>query len=97
VVNLEGAYYSFMGDHETTKASWFGLASYLFKAAGIQPLVRVQQAIPKADTSPTSTLVDAQIGYVLNSFATRLALGYQYGKAGAEKSNALFLGAQLLK
>jgi hypothetical protein len=97
VVNVEGAYYSFMGDHETTKASWFGLASYLFKEIGIQPLVRVQQAIPKSDASPTSTLVDAQIGYVLNGFATRLALGYQYGKAGDEKSNAIFLGAQLLK
>jgi hypothetical protein len=97
VVDLEGAYYDFIGNHERTKSSWFGVASYLFTDVGIQPLLRVQQAIPKADGADTATLVDAQLGYVLNGFATRFALGYQYGKAGDLKTQAIFLGAQLMK
>lgn len=97
VLDLEGAYYDFIGDHERTKSSWFGVASYLFTGVGIQPLVRVQQAIPKADGADTATLVDAQLGYILNSFATRFALGYQYGKSGDLKTQAIFLGAQLLE
>ena len=49
------------------------------------------------DFDETSTLVDAQLGYVLNSFATRFAAGYRYGKAGELASHSLFFGAQFEK
>jgi hypothetical protein len=60
--------------------------------------VRVQQAIPAYDDEDeTSTLLDVQLGYILNSFATRFALDFQYGKAGDAESKAVFLGAQFMK
>jgi hypothetical protein len=101
VLDLEGAFYKFNGDFEPTDASWFGLVSYILPGdvggGKIQPLVRVQQAIPSLDEAPTSTLVDGQINWLLNSYATRFSLGYRYGKAGDLKTQALFLAFQVQK
>lgn len=96
VFDLEGAYYKFNGDYERTDAGWMALASYLI--SDFQPLVRVQQAIPAyKDQDETSTLIDAQLGYVLNSFSTRFAAGFQYGTAGDLNSKTIFFGAQFMK
>jgi len=97
VLDLEGAFYKFNGDYERTDAAWFALASFLLPGGKVQPLVRVQQAIPAYDRDETSTLVDAQLGYVLNSFATRFAGGFRYGKAGDLNSKTVFVGAQFQK
>ena len=42
-------------------------------------------------------IIDAQVAYLVNSYATRFTLGYRNSKAGEEKIQALFLGAQLQK
>jgi hypothetical protein len=97
VLDLEGAFYKFNGDYERTDAAWFALASFLLPGGKVQPLVRVQQAIPAYDREQTSTLLDAQLGYVLNAFATRFAGGFRYGKAGDLNSKTVFLGAQFEK
>jgi hypothetical protein len=103
VLNLEGAFYKFNGDYERTDAAWFAVASFLLPGGRIQPLVRVQQALPAyADenlplSDETSTLVDAQIGYVLNGFATRFAGGFRYGKAGDVEGKTVYFGAQFEK
>ncbi|MEO8177622.1 MAG: hypothetical protein ABI895_02210 [Deltaproteobacteria bacterium] len=97
VLDLEGAFYKFNGDYERTDAAWFAVASLLLPGGNVQPLVRVQQAIPAYDREDTSTLVDAQLGYVLNAFATRFAGGFRYGKAGDLSSKTVFLGAQFEK
>lgn len=101
VLDLEAAYYKFNGDFEPTDAGWYGVASYLLPndigGGKLQPLVRVQQAIPAADDADTSTLIDAQLGYVVNSYATRFALGYRTGSAGDLDVQAIYLGAQFLK
>jgi hypothetical protein len=101
VLDLEAAFYKFNGDYEPTDAAWYGVASYLLPndigPGKIQPLIRVQQAIPSLDSADTSTLIDAQIGYVVNSYATRFALGYRNGSAGDAEIQALYLGAQFLK
>jgi hypothetical protein len=101
VLDLEVAYYKFNGDFEPTDAGWFGVASYLLPNdigwGKLQPLVRVQQAIPSADDADTSTLIDAQLGYVVNSYATRFALGYRTGTAGDLDVQAIYFGAQFLK
>jgi hypothetical protein len=101
VLDIEGAVYLFGGDYNRTDASWFGLASYLLPSdigpGKLQPLVRVQQAIPSDDNADTSTLVDAQLGYIVKAYNTRFALGYQNGKAGDAKVQGLFFGAQILK
>jgi hypothetical protein len=101
VLDLEGAFYKFNGDFEPTDAGWFGVASYLLPGdvgpGKIQPLVRVQQAIPAQDDADTATLIDAQIGYIVNSYATRFALGYRNGSAGDLDIQALYFGAQFLK
>jgi hypothetical protein len=101
VLDVEGAFYKFDGDYQRTDAGWFGLASYILPGdvggGKLQPLVRVQQAIPVADAAPTSTLVDAQVSYILNSYATLFTLGYRNGKAGDAKVQALYLGLQVQK
>lgn len=101
VLDLEAAFYKFNGDYERTDASWYGLASFILPgdvAGGkLQPLLRVQQAIPAEDAAPTSTLVDAQIAYIVNSYATLFTLGYRNGKAGDEKLNQIYFGAQIQK
>lgn len=101
VLDLEGAFYKFNGEFEPTDAGWYGVASYLFASdvgpGKLQPLVRVQQAIPSADGADTSTLIDAQLGYVVSSYATRFALGYRTGSAGDADVQAIYLGAQFLK
>jgi hypothetical protein len=101
VLDLEGAFYKFNGDFEPTDAHWLAVASYLLPndigPGKLQPLVRVQQAIPSANDADTSTLIDAQIGYVVNSYATRFALGYRTGSAGDLDVQALYIGAQFLK
>jgi hypothetical protein len=101
VLDLELAYYKFNGDYEPTDAGWYGVASYLLPndigGGKLQPLVRVQQAIPSADDADTSTLIDAQLGYIVNSYATRFALGYRTGTAGDLDVQAIYFGAQFLK
>jgi hypothetical protein len=101
VLDLEVAYYKFNGDYEPTDAGWFGVASYMLPNdigwGKLQPLLRVQQAIPSADDADTSTLIDAQLNYVVNSYATRFALGYRTGTAGDLDVQAIYFGAQFLK
>jgi hypothetical protein len=101
VLDIEGAVYLFGGDYRQTDSSWFALASYLLPGdigpGKLQPLVRVQQAAPHAEGADTSTLVDLQLGYIVNSYNTRFALGYQNGSAGDAKVQGLFFGAQILK
>ena len=101
VLDLEGAFYKFNGDYQATDAGWYGVASYLLPSTigwgKLQPLIRVQQAIPAADEADTSTLIDAQLGYVVNSYATRFALGYRTGSAGDLDVQAIYFGAQFLK
>ena len=99
VLDLEGAFYKFSGDFENTDSGWFALASYILPGdvggGKFQPLVRVQQAVPTDDDADKSLLIDAQVAYIVNSYATRFTLGYRNGKAGDAKSQALFLGAQV--
>jgi len=101
VLDLEGAFYKFNGDYEGTDSAWFAVASYLLPGklgvGQVQPLFRIQQAKPSADGADTSTLIDGQLGYVIDAFAARLALGYRYGKAGDAKTQALYFGAQIEK
>jgi hypothetical protein len=101
VLDLEAAFYKFNGDYQPTDASWLAVASYLLPNeigwGKVQPLVRIQQAIPSGDDADTSTLIDAQIGYIVNSYATRFALGYRTGSAGDADVQAIYFGAQFLK
>jgi len=100
VLDIEGAFYKYNGDFETYKDSWFALASYILPGdvggGKLQPLVRFQQAAPKADT-PNANLIDAQVAYIVNSYATRFTLGYRYGKTGDDKVQGIFFGAQVQK
>jgi len=105
VVDLEGALYKYFGDNEARQASYFALASYLTPDIGgigkFQPLVRLQQTMYKdvAGTSPDSaTAVDVQLGYIVESFATRFAVGFQHAKASSGNiDNQIFAGIQLMK
>jgi hypothetical protein len=106
--DVEGAFYKYVGDGEGLNFSYMALVSYLTPELSpgmgkLQPLVRVQQAKQK-DLSDggggnTVTMTDAQVNYVLDSYATRLALGFTHASAGngSNYSNAVFLGVQLQK
>lgn len=108
VLDIEGAFYKYSGnglpvgmDVIGVEYSYFALASFLIEApAGpgrFQPLVRVQQAKPEDDDADTWTLVDAQVGYIVDDFACRFALGYQYQDVLGQKGNQIYLGIQLQK
>ncbi|HEY5960674.1 MAG TPA: hypothetical protein VIV60_29170, partial [Polyangiaceae bacterium] len=90
VIDVEGALYKYVGDNETRNLSYFALASYLTPALGgagrLQPLVRLQQTTYKSvagQTPDAATAFDGQVGYVIDSYATRLALGFQHSKDSA--------------
>lgn len=109
VLDIEGAFYKYSGNGLPVSMtnvvgvdySYFALASFLIEApAGpgrFQPLVRVQQAKPEDGDADTWTLVDAQVGYVVDDFACRFALGYQYQDVLGQKGNQIYLGIQLQK
>ena len=101
VIDVEGAFYKYIGDNEALKWSHYVLGSYLTPEitdfGRLQPLVRLQQAIPKGG-GDTVTQIDAQVGYVVDTYATRFALGFTHASAGGGLvSNALFAGVQLQK
>ncbi len=106
--DVEGAFYKYIGDGESLNFSYMGLVSYLTPelapgAGKLQPLVRIQQAKEKSVADGggdhTVTMTDVQANYVLDGYATRLALGFSHASAGdgARYSNAVFLGVQLQK
>jgi hypothetical protein len=101
VLDIEGAFYKYTGEPQQVELSYFALASFLIAApvgpGRLQPLVRVQQAKPEDGDADTWTLVDAQVGYVVDDFACRFALGYQYQDVLGQKGNQIFLGIQLQK
>jgi hypothetical protein len=97
-IDLDGAFYKYYAS--AIDFSYYVVASYLTPdkvgAGFLQPLVRLQQAKPVGGDD-TWTIFEAQLGYIVAQDAARLALGYQWQKAGGVKSNALYLGLQLLK
>jgi len=106
VLTLEGAFYKYQGDAEQFDHSWLALVSYLTPEkvgpGKLQPLVRVQgtktadnETVALPDESGMA--VDVQLGYVIADYSARLALGFEYAKLGDQKSNKIFLGAQILK
>jgi len=104
VLDVEGAFYKYVGDGQAMNFSYMGLASYLISK--FQPLVRVQQAKFKEPTDGgsgnTVTMIDGQIGYYLDGYATRFALGIAHSMNGADgpaeaSSNSVFAGIQLQK
>lgn len=104
VLDLEGALYKYFGDNETRNLSHFVLASYLTpELAGIgrfQPLVRLQQTMYReidGGKPDTATAFDGQIGYVVDQFATRFAVGVQHAKDSAgDVANQIYAGIQLM-
>ncbi len=106
VLDLEGAFYKYIGNGEPLNASYMALASYILPETSIgkfQPLVRIQQAIEKkvADggLDHTVTMIDGQIGYIVDSYSTRFALGVSHATdgTGAQYTNSVFAGVQLQK
>jgi hypothetical protein len=96
-IDLEGTFYKYYAS--SIDFNYYLVASYLTPASvgpgHLQPLVRLQQAKPVG--AEMWTIFEAQLGYVINQDAARLALGYQWQKAGEVTSNALYLGLQLMK
>jgi hypothetical protein len=105
VFDLEGAFYSYIGDGEPSKYSTMALVSYLTPDVGIgklQPLVRIQTAKQQSTADGGSgnnvSMIDAQVGLVVDSYATRLALGFTHASDGGDlSSNSVFAGVQLQK
>jgi hypothetical protein len=98
-IGVEGAFYKYEGDFEVLDYSYLALVSYLtpekIGIGKLQPLVRFQEAKPQVGDSTTS--FEGQLGYVVADYSARFALGYRYTKTGDADTNALYLGAQMLK
>ncbi|MET0385830.1 MAG: hypothetical protein ABW321_07720 [Polyangiales bacterium] len=96
-LDLESTVYKYFAS--AMDLSYYVTASYLtpekIGPGFIQPLVRLQQAKPVGQD--IWTIVEAQLGYIISQDAARIALGYQWQKAGGIKSNALYVGLQLMK
>jgi hypothetical protein len=92
-----------MGDGEKWDYSYVLVASWMtadkIGPGKIQPLVRIQQAKEATDTNPeTSTIFEGQIGYVIDNYATRFALGFSTQRyEPREDDNRIYLGLQLQK
>jgi hypothetical protein len=101
VLNLEGSFAKLWGDHELASYQLFALASYLMPIeigiGKLQPLVRIQHASKgKAIDAGDFSSVDAQLGYIIDGFHTRLLGVYQYAKVQGQTENAVLLGVQLM-
>lgn len=100
VATAEAAAYMYAGRYETYNFSWYGSVSYLtpfnLYFGRLQPLVRVQQANDRVRNA-VFTVVDAQLGYVVDGDNVRLALGYTRHANRVEPAHAVFLGVQLMK
>jgi hypothetical protein len=102
VLDVEGAFYKYIGDYQAMDLSYMALVSYLLPGKKFQPLVRIQQAMFKDEAGGNDvTMIDAQVGYLIDGYSTRMALGFAHSTNGAETntqySNALFAGLQLQK
>ncbi|MEN9579239.1 MAG: hypothetical protein RJA70_2248 [Pseudomonadota bacterium] len=103
-LDLEGAFYAFGGDNELVDNHAFGLVSYLLPGkigpGMIQPTFRFQLASPR-NSDEKWTIMEGNVGYVINQFALRTTLAFVQTKIGGAGpggddvvSNALKLGVQ---
>jgi len=101
VLDLEGAFYKYVGDYQAMDASYMALGSYLISK--FQPLVRVQQAMMKDIAGGnTVTMIDGQVAYYLDGYSTKMVLGVSHSTNGADgdaeaSANSVFAGLQLQK
>jgi hypothetical protein len=104
VLDLEGAFYKYIGKGEGLDLSYMAMASYLISK--FQPLVRIQQAkgkkVEDGGSGDTVTMIDGQLGYYLDGYSTRFAVGFAHASNGADgaakaESNSVFAGLQLQK
>ena len=101
VLDVEGAFYKYVGDYQAKQFSYMGLVSYL--VAKFQPLVRVQQATMKdAAGGNTVTMIDGQVAYYLDGYSTKMVVGVSHSSNGADgaasaAANSVFAGLQLQK
>lgn len=101
VFDAEGAFYKFNGDNEGVDGAWYGLVSYLLPGevgiGKLQPLFRMQQIMPSAAGADDVNIYEGQLGYVIDSYSARMALGFQHASTQPTKYNGLYLGVQIEK
>lgn len=99
-IDVEAAVYLFPGEYDPVKYHCFALVSYLTPNpigwGHLQPLVRLQMAKERG-TDKDWRLIDAQLGYAIDKYAARLALGFQNADIAGTKANSIFFGIQLQK
>ena len=100
VLDIEGAFYKYVGDGQSMNFSYMGLASYLISK--FQPLVRVQQAkmkdVADGGNGNTVTMIDGQVAYYVDGYSTKMVLGVSHSSDGADaQANSVFAGIQLQK
>jgi hypothetical protein len=102
VFTAEAQYYHF--DQNSAfgrKHAYYGLLSWLtpmkIGVGRLQPLVRLQQATAQVSGTPTWTMFDTYLTYVIDDYFVRVAAGYSHADmgAGTTASNAVYLGVQM--
>lgn len=101
VLDVEGAFYKFNGDNEALDGAWLGLISYLLPGevgiGKLQPLFRVQGLMPAASGADNGSIIEGQLGYVIDSYSARMALGFQHASNVPGDYNGIYLGVQIEK
>lgn len=108
-ISAVGAYYKYNGDFQRWDNFWLASLGYMLpKPIGIGKLrgtVRYQRGLDAADGAEASSLIDAQLSYLVAAWYARFALGYRHGQtylaatmaapADTRPSNMLYLGVTL--
>lgn len=101
VVDVESAFHQMWDYGDRASYQFFALASYLVPIdIGIgrfQPLLRYQGiGDGRGENATNSTIMDAQLGYIVDGYGARLLASYQYIKISGVAQNAVLIGLQLL-
>jgi len=70
---------------------------FLYTVDDLKDIVQGNMDSRRSAVQQAEVIIDAQVAYIVNSYATRFTLGYRNSKAGDDEIQALFLGAQVQK
>jgi hypothetical protein len=108
-ISAIGAYYKYEGDFQRWDSLWLASLGYMLpNPIGIGKLrgtVRYQRGLDAAPGATASSLIDAQLSYLIAAWYARFSLGYRHGQtylaatattpADTRPTNMLYLGVTL--
>ena len=108
-LSLVGTYSKIAGDYQRWQDYWMVSLGYMLpKPIGfgkVRATVRYQQALDRSDNADPSSVIDAQLSYLVAAWFTRVSVGYRGGKSympatpttpvATADNNMLYLGVTI--